>query len=143
MGRRRLTLTQRMERRAARVKILTAAERNRGWSAKPFVLDDGTVQMSRLQHAVCVVRRRGLVDDKVLVAAGFNPRPVHSPHPMSSQGRRGPGSPSSPFQEGGRAAREMSGRPPRARGRSARRRASAATDPQARERAPLSAEAEA
>lgn len=95
-----------MTRRAARVKILVAAERARGWSSKPFVLDDGTAVMRRLQQAVSLVRRRGLVDNKVLVAAGFNPRPAMRSHPLS-QGRRASGPPSSPPREGGPTAVEV------------------------------------
>jgi hypothetical protein len=61
------TLTERIERRAARVKIVKEAERARGWSSKPY-------SMRRLNQAVCVARRRGLVSDAVLFTAGFNPR---------------------------------------------------------------------
>lgn len=36
-------------------------------------MDSALLPLPKLQQAVCIVRRKGLVDDEVLVAAGFNP----------------------------------------------------------------------
>lgn len=57
-------------RREARQEILDAANdvrrRVSQWMAKPF-------SMRHINQAVRVCRHRGLVEDHVLVAAGFNP----------------------------------------------------------------------
>ena len=55
----------RLARNGARQEIVDAANKNRGWSTKPF-------SQRRINDAVCVVRRRRLVSDEVLVEAGFN-----------------------------------------------------------------------
>lgn len=63
-----MTPNERRARRWARLAILSAANRSRRGEGvlKPFT-------MRHIQEAVCKVRRFGLVKDKVLVAAGYNP----------------------------------------------------------------------
>jgi hypothetical protein len=88
----RPTRQERFDRRAARVKILTEANRHRVDAVvKPYT-------MCRIQDAVCAVRRRALVKDAVLVRAGFNPRtappkvassPERPSPPQGRPGRRG------------------------------------------------------
>jgi hypothetical protein len=59
-----------MDRAIARVTILAAA--NRGAYRKQM----GTPYTARtIQQAVCRCRRFGLVEPKILEAAGFNPKP--------------------------------------------------------------------
>ena len=55
----------RARQRKARNKILAEANRHRSWSTRPL-------SMRHLQRAVCIVRRRRLVDGDTLIEAGFN-----------------------------------------------------------------------
>ncbi len=59
------TAVVRSERQIARHKILTVANRERK-RVQPYY-------MRQIQQAVCKCRRKGLVDDATLIAAGYNP----------------------------------------------------------------------
>lgn len=72
---------ERIDRQSARAVIVATANRHRRWSTNPYSL-------RRIQDAVCMVRRRGLVPDRTLVRAGFNPRrtpPKIAPGPEQSR----------------------------------------------------------
>lgn len=71
---------EREDRQSARRVIVAAAERHRRMTAKPYSL-------RRINDAVFMVRRRGLVPDATLRRAGFNPRkrsPKVAPGPERS-----------------------------------------------------------
>lgn len=61
-----MTPNERRARRWARLAILSAANRGLDPRTKKY-------SMRTIQGAVCKVRRFGLVKDKVLVTAGYNP----------------------------------------------------------------------
>ena len=66
-------MTAENPRNAARWKIIQAANNamlRRPRSPRPPTL----LGMKQIQQAVCITRRRSLVDDATLAAAGYNPR---------------------------------------------------------------------
>lgn len=76
----RLDADAREERNAARVQIVQVANqaalaRHRK-SRNPFKPPPRLLSMAQLQKAVSIARRKRLVSDDVLVAAGFNPAPA-------------------------------------------------------------------
>ena len=66
----------REERLAARWKIIQAANNYGRKRASRLTVEylPRMRGMRQIEQCVCIVRRRGLVPDDVLVAAGYNPR---------------------------------------------------------------------
>lgn len=85
MSRGGFTVAKNPGRQRARQRILQEANRTR----TNYGL--ATLRMRHIQQAVCVVRRRRLVKDSVLTAAGFNPGPKIAADPAEGLTPPAPG----------------------------------------------------